>query len=44
MIMKLLTLIALLLFSTSLLEAQQDVACKVLLTEIAGIYDGQCKD
>lgn len=35
---------AIVLFCTSTLVAQQTATCKVLLTQIAGMYDGQCKD
>jgi len=37
-------LITTVLFLSSSLMAQQDGSCKVLLPEIAGTYDGQCKD
>ena len=44
MINKTFALITIVLFLSSNLLAQQDGSCKVLLPEIAGTYDGQCKD
>src|SRR5674476_1601512 len=36
--------IAILFLSTAYAFAQQKDSCSVLLKEISGIYDGQCKD